>query len=199
MLTLHFTLPLKTPAKPKALALEVFDPAYLHRLQIRRQGPDQLVGAPAACPDEIPAAERRYRRARKSSTRTISPAATTRTTARCSPTRSRWSVRDPRTPGPGLARGPRDLRRRGGRDDARRPHSCGAGAERRSARRSRPPPRRRSAASSADIGKAIGILPRDVRDHPRRQVRRPRRSGPCSGSPLPTASFTPPAPAMARR
>ena len=34
LLTLHFTLPLKTPVKAKQLALEVFDPRVLHRLQI---------------------------------------------------------------------------------------------------------------------------------------------------------------------
>ncbi len=36
-LTLHFTLPLKTPVKAKQLALEVFDPSLLHRLRLWRR------------------------------------------------------------------------------------------------------------------------------------------------------------------
>ena len=103
-LTLHFTLPLKTPVKPKTLALEVFDPAYLHRLQIRRQGPDQAGRGARRLPDEIPAARTTAPPpTRKSSTRRISPAATIRTTARCSPTRSRCNAREAASPA-GLAR-----------------------------------------------------------------------------------------------
>ena len=48
-LTLHFTLPLKTPVKPKALALEVFDPAYFIDFKFDDKDPIKLVGAPAAC------------------------------------------------------------------------------------------------------------------------------------------------------
>ena len=48
-LTLHFTLPLKTPAKPKQLALEVFDPAYFIDFKFDDKEPIRLVGAPAAC------------------------------------------------------------------------------------------------------------------------------------------------------
>ncbi len=48
-LTLHFTLPLKTPVKPKALALEVFDPAYFIDFKFDDNDPIKLVGAPAAC------------------------------------------------------------------------------------------------------------------------------------------------------
>ena len=48
-LTLHFTLPLKTPAKPKALALEVFDPAFFIDFKFADKDPIRLVGAPAAC------------------------------------------------------------------------------------------------------------------------------------------------------
>ncbi len=48
-LTLHFTLPLKVPVKPKALALEVFDPAFFIDFKFDDKDPIKLVGAPAAC------------------------------------------------------------------------------------------------------------------------------------------------------
>ena len=48
-LTLHFTLPLKTPVKPKQLALEVFDPSYFIDFGFAEKNPVTLVGAPAAC------------------------------------------------------------------------------------------------------------------------------------------------------
>jgi len=48
-LTLHFTLPLKTPVKPKMLALEVFDPAFFIDFKFAETDPIKLVGAPAAC------------------------------------------------------------------------------------------------------------------------------------------------------
>ena len=48
-LTLHFTLPFKTPFKTSALALEVFDPAYFIDFQLNEKDPVTLVGAPAAC------------------------------------------------------------------------------------------------------------------------------------------------------
>jgi ABC-type uncharacterized transport system substrate-binding protein len=48
-LTLHFTLPLKVPAQPKELALEVFDPSYFIDFQFDGKDPIKLVGAPAAC------------------------------------------------------------------------------------------------------------------------------------------------------
>ena len=49
LLVLHFTLPLKTPVKPKVLALEVFDPTYFVDFQLARKDPIRLVGAPASC------------------------------------------------------------------------------------------------------------------------------------------------------
>jgi ABC-type uncharacterized transport system substrate-binding protein len=48
-LTLHFTLPLKTPVKSKILALEVFDPAYFIDFKFDDKDPIKLVGAPDAC------------------------------------------------------------------------------------------------------------------------------------------------------
>ena len=48
-LTLHLTLPLKTPVKTKTLALEVFDPAYFIDFKFADKDPIKLVGAPAAC------------------------------------------------------------------------------------------------------------------------------------------------------
>ncbi len=48
-LTLHFILPLKTPVKPKELAVEVFDPAFFIDFKFADKEPVKLVGAPAAC------------------------------------------------------------------------------------------------------------------------------------------------------
>ena len=59
-LTLHFTLPLKTPVKPKQLALEVFDPSYFIDFTFADKDPVRLNGAPAALRSAIPAAERRH-------------------------------------------------------------------------------------------------------------------------------------------
>jgi ABC-type uncharacterized transport system substrate-binding protein len=49
LLTLHFTLPLKTPVKSKELALEVFDPTFFVDFKFADKEPVRLVGAPAAC------------------------------------------------------------------------------------------------------------------------------------------------------
>jgi ABC-type uncharacterized transport system substrate-binding protein len=49
VLTLHFTLPLKTPVKPKELALEVFDPSFFVDFKLGDKDPVRLVGAPTAC------------------------------------------------------------------------------------------------------------------------------------------------------
>jgi ABC-type uncharacterized transport system substrate-binding protein len=48
-LTLHFTLPLKTPVKAKQLAVEVFDPEFFIDFGFAKKDPVTLVGAPAAC------------------------------------------------------------------------------------------------------------------------------------------------------
>jgi ABC-type uncharacterized transport system substrate-binding protein len=48
-LTLHFTLPLKSPVKPKQLVLEVFDPSYFIDFKLADKDPIRLVGAPATC------------------------------------------------------------------------------------------------------------------------------------------------------
>ena len=48
-LTLHFTLPLKTPVKPKELVLEVFDPSFFIDFTLAEKNPIKLVGAPATC------------------------------------------------------------------------------------------------------------------------------------------------------
>jgi len=49
VLTLHFTLPLKAPAKPKQLVLEVFDRSFFIDFQMAKDNPVKLVGAPAGC------------------------------------------------------------------------------------------------------------------------------------------------------
>jgi ABC-type uncharacterized transport system substrate-binding protein len=48
-LTLHFTLPLKTPVKSSELAIEVFDPTFFVDFKLADKDPVRLVGAPAAC------------------------------------------------------------------------------------------------------------------------------------------------------
>lgn len=52
-LTLHFTLPTKTPFKAKELSLEVFDPSYFIDFQYVQKDPVRLVGAPADCKFEF--------------------------------------------------------------------------------------------------------------------------------------------------
>ena len=49
LLTLHFTLPVKTPFKAKQLALEVFDRAFFIDFKYADKDPIDLVGAPAHC------------------------------------------------------------------------------------------------------------------------------------------------------
>jgi ABC-type uncharacterized transport system substrate-binding protein len=49
VLTLHFTLPLKTPVKPKQLRVEVFDRSFFIDFKMADKEPVRLVGAPAGC------------------------------------------------------------------------------------------------------------------------------------------------------
>jgi ABC-type uncharacterized transport system substrate-binding protein len=49
LLTLHFTLPVKTPFKAKQLTLEVFDRAFFIDFKYADGEPVKLVGAPADC------------------------------------------------------------------------------------------------------------------------------------------------------
>jgi ABC-type uncharacterized transport system substrate-binding protein len=49
LLTLHFTLPLKTPVKSRELVLEVFDREFFIDFKYADKDPIKLVGAPAAC------------------------------------------------------------------------------------------------------------------------------------------------------
>src|SRR5204862_2733176 len=44
-LTLHFMLPLKAPAKPKQLALDIYDPAFFIDFKFEEKDPIKLVGA----------------------------------------------------------------------------------------------------------------------------------------------------------
>ena len=48
-LTLHFTMMLKTPVKPRELVLDVFDPEFFIDFTFADKDPVRLVGAPAAC------------------------------------------------------------------------------------------------------------------------------------------------------
>lgn len=49
VLTLHFLLPLKTPAKIKTLTLETYDPAYFVDFQFAEKDAVALLGAPQGC------------------------------------------------------------------------------------------------------------------------------------------------------
>ena len=53
MLTLHFTLPFKTPVKAKALQVEVYDPEFFIDFGFAEKNAVRLVGAPAQCTASI--------------------------------------------------------------------------------------------------------------------------------------------------
>jgi ABC-type uncharacterized transport system substrate-binding protein len=49
VLTLHFTLPLKTPVKTKSLSIDVYDAEFFVDFSFAEKQPVKLVGAPAQC------------------------------------------------------------------------------------------------------------------------------------------------------
>ncbi|MEA2989483.1 MAG: hypothetical protein QOG83_2194 [Alphaproteobacteria bacterium] len=49
VLTLHFTLPFKTPVQAKDLVIEIYDPSYFVDFAFTEKNPAVLVGAPAGC------------------------------------------------------------------------------------------------------------------------------------------------------
>jgi ABC-type uncharacterized transport system substrate-binding protein len=49
VLTLHFTLPFKTPVKAKTLELEIYDPEFFIDFGLANDHPVKLVSAPAQC------------------------------------------------------------------------------------------------------------------------------------------------------
>jgi ABC-type uncharacterized transport system substrate-binding protein len=49
VLTLHFTLPFKTPVKAKAIEIEIYDPEFFIDFGFGAKDPVRLVGAPADC------------------------------------------------------------------------------------------------------------------------------------------------------
>jgi len=49
VLTLHFTLPFKTPVKAKAIELEIYDPEFFIDFSLAEKHPVKLVSAPAQC------------------------------------------------------------------------------------------------------------------------------------------------------
>jgi ABC-type uncharacterized transport system substrate-binding protein len=49
VLTLHFTLPFKTPVKAKSLQVEVYDPEFFIDFGFAEKNPVRLVSAPAQC------------------------------------------------------------------------------------------------------------------------------------------------------
>ena len=63
ILTLHFSLPLKTPIKAKELKVEIYDPTILVAFEFAKQMPVKLVGAPqckldVALPPEMSSSQR---------------------------------------------------------------------------------------------------------------------------------------------
>jgi ABC-type uncharacterized transport system substrate-binding protein len=55
-LTLHFTLPLKTPVKAQSLEIAVYDPTIFVDFALAKNDPVALVGAPEACKVDLVAA-----------------------------------------------------------------------------------------------------------------------------------------------
>ena len=49
VLTLHFTLPFKKPAKAKVLKIQVYDPEFFIDFAFAKENPVKLVGAPPSC------------------------------------------------------------------------------------------------------------------------------------------------------
>jgi ABC-type uncharacterized transport system substrate-binding protein len=49
ILTLHFTMPLKTPVKAKTLKVEIYDPEFFIDFGFEKKDPVRLVSAPAQC------------------------------------------------------------------------------------------------------------------------------------------------------
>jgi ABC-type uncharacterized transport system substrate-binding protein len=49
LLTLHFTLPFKTPAKAQSVSFEMYDPSWFVDFSFAPKDPVKLVNAPAAC------------------------------------------------------------------------------------------------------------------------------------------------------
>ena len=49
LLTLHFTLPFKAPAKAQSLDIEIYDGSYFVNFSFAEKDPVQLVGAPQGC------------------------------------------------------------------------------------------------------------------------------------------------------
>jgi ABC-type uncharacterized transport system substrate-binding protein len=53
LLTLHFTLPFKTPVPAKSLDVQIFDPQLFFYLAFAKDDPVRLVGAPAQCTSSV--------------------------------------------------------------------------------------------------------------------------------------------------
>lgn len=53
LLTLHFTLPVKSGALKSGVSLDVFDPTYFVAFSFAEQNPVKLIGAPANCSFDV--------------------------------------------------------------------------------------------------------------------------------------------------
>jgi ABC-type uncharacterized transport system substrate-binding protein len=49
ILTLHFTVPFKTPVKAQSVEFDIYDPSFFVDFSFEKDNPVALVGAPAAC------------------------------------------------------------------------------------------------------------------------------------------------------
>ena len=199
-LTLHFTLPLKTPVKAKELVLEVFDPEFFIDFTFADKDPVRLVGAPAACQMKF----------QRPSDGTATPRSSGKQNfLQRRQFELRRDVRQQDQGGVPVRAEPR-FRSRAGPGGLRWPlvlvvlmldgavHLAdGADAVR------RPAPERRRCAGRAALSDGCSPGSRNSTARCPRPFapRSPtgRRSGPCSRFPSPTASFMPPGPAMARR
>ncbi len=200
MLTLHFTLPLKNPVKPKQLVLEVFDRSYFIDFQMAKDNPVKLVGAPAGCqmklerPSDGTASRAEAQRADLPERRELEfrhdvrqqdhGGLPVKAHAPC-PRAGSWSARWPLPP----CWCWRCVAPRSPRAKIRSAH--------RARRHRRPSPR--LAASSAGCWRSSRNSTARCRRPSAPQSPTARRCGRCSSSPSPMASSTPPGPATARR
>ena len=201
MLTLHFTLPLKTPVKAKDLTFEVYDREFFVDFSFAKKDPAKLVGAPAKCkltvgrPQEMGAAL----------TQAAEPARPRPEGSHADHRRrirqqdfGEMSVRgvaEARLPLAKLVVAVAVIALVAGAADVALAQGGPFGVPRPQARPARASRRR----GRLDSRQAGGVLQAVLRPHSRRQGRRQRRLDACSACPFSTASFTPPVPATARR
>jgi hypothetical protein len=201
-LTLHFTLPFRTPFKARELQLEIYDPEYFIDFQFQEKEPVKLVGAPATCKVAIVRADNgaANAQAQSSARRTLHPADNSnfgamfanKATVTLMPMIWRHLTVAQRA---AIVIVAAPCRTDGGRRPAAR--SAGAGAVRRAAQGAAAEPARRRDRLGARTSSPNSIARCPPPFAPQRTTA--ARSGRCSASPSPTAFSMPPDPATARR